>query len=84
MNLVAERLTGWKPQEALGQHIREVLHLIREGTRQTVEMPVECVLREKTVVDLANHSLLIARDGHEIPIENSGAPIRGLDGNVRG
>ncbi len=84
MNPVAERLTGWSVDEALGVPLRTVFHIINEGTRRLVESPVDRVLREGAVVGLANHTLLLARDGTETPIHDSGAPIRDESGNIRG
>jgi PAS domain S-box-containing protein len=84
INPVAEALTGWTAQEAIGRHIAEVFHIVNEQTRQTVDNPVQKVLREGKTVGLANHTVLIARDGREVPIADSGAPIQGTDGQVYG
>jgi PAS domain S-box-containing protein len=84
MNPVAEALTGWPLSEAQGRPIDEVFRIINETTRLTVESPVERALREGRVVGLANHTLLIARDGTERPIDDSGAPVRERDGGVVG
>jgi PAS domain S-box-containing protein len=84
MNPVAEHLTGWTHAEAAGRPIPEVFKIVNEQTRKPVANPVEKVLREGQVVGLANHTALIARDGRETPIADSGAPIRGLDGIIRG
>jgi PAS domain S-box-containing protein len=84
MNPMAERLTGWTAQEALGHPITEVLPLYDEDTRQPVPSPVDQVLREGTVVGMANHTLLITQDGREISIADSGAPIRSSSGPVQG
>jgi PAS domain S-box-containing protein len=84
MNPVAERLTGWSEAEAVGQPLEHVFRILNEDTRSEVENPVERVLREGVVVGLANHSLLIARDGTERPIADSGAPIRNEKGDVIG
>jgi PAS domain S-box-containing protein len=84
LNPTAQALTGWAPQEAAGQPLERVFHIVNEETRQVVENPVAKVLREGTVVGLANHTILVARDGREIPIDDSGAPIRGEDGAVAG
>jgi PAS domain S-box-containing protein len=84
MNPVAEQLTGWKASDALGQPLHTVFHIINEGTRHTVESPVDRVLREGVVVGLANHTVLVARNGTETPIADSGAPIRGDSGEIRG
>jgi PAS domain S-box-containing protein len=84
MNPVAERLTGWKVAEARGMSLSAVFHIVNEETRRVVESPVHRVLREGVVVGLANHTLLVSRDGAETPIQDSGAPIRDAAGNVRG
>jgi len=76
VNSEAERLTGWKSAEAARCALPEVFRIINEQTRETVENPVEKVLRLGAVVGLANHTVLITKDGREIPIDDSGAPIR--------
>ena len=78
LNPVAERLTGWPADDAAGKTVEEVFRIVNETTRAEVESPVRRVIREGTVVGLANHTVLLARDGREIPIADSGAPI--LDG----
>ncbi|HET6439213.1 MAG TPA: PAS domain S-box protein, partial [Anaeromyxobacter sp.] len=83
-NDVAQRLTGWSAGEAIGRPLSEVFRIVSEDTRQPVENPVERVLREGAIIGLANHTALVARDGTERPIADSGAPIRGADGTVRG
>jgi PAS domain S-box-containing protein len=83
-NNVAEKLTGWASLEAQAQHCATVFNIINESSRQTVESPVEKVLRLGTIVGLANHTVLVRRDGSEIPIDDSGAPIKESDGAVRG
>ncbi len=84
LNPVAEALTGWQEADASGRPIADVFHIINEETRSEVENPVWRVLREGVVVGLANHTLLIARDGVERPIADSGAPIRTPAGETRG
>jgi PAS domain S-box-containing protein len=81
-NPVAQSLTGWPEEEALGRPLDEVFRIVNEETRQPVESPVAKVLREKTIVGLANHTILIAKDGSELPIDDSGAPICDADGNI--
>src|SRR5215208_5141180 len=81
MNPVAERLTGWPLAEAEGRPLADIFKVVNEVTRATVESPVDKVLREGKVVGLANHTLLLARDGRGVPVEDSGAPI--LDGRGR-
>lgn len=75
MNSVAEELTGWPEREARGLALDQVFKILNEHTRAAVESPVAKVLREGIVVGLANHTVLIARDGAERAIEDSGAPI---------
>ena len=76
MNPVAEKLTGWSESEARTAPVAEVFKIINEETRDTVANPVDLVLRDGRVVGLANHTLLLAKDGTERPIADSGAPIR--------
>lgn len=84
MNPVAVALTGWEPHEAAGQPLERVFRIVNEETRQPVENPASKVLREGVVVGLANHTVLIARDGREIPIDDSGAPIQGQGEEIAG
>jgi PAS domain S-box-containing protein len=84
LNPVAETLTGWKSVEAGGRPLGEVFRIVNEQTQQTVENPVHRVLREGTVVGLGNHTVLIRKDGRQIPIDDSGAPIRDDDGRIAG
>jgi PAS domain S-box-containing protein len=75
INPVAAALTGWPALEAQGRSLDEVFRIVNEDTRVPVENPVAKVLREGGVVGLANHTVLVARDGREIAIEDSAAPI---------
>lgn len=84
MNGVAEALTGWPLAEALGRPLPDVFAVINEFSRQPAENPALRVLREGTIVGLANHTVLIARDGTERPIDDSAAPIRDDSGNPLG
>jgi len=84
MNGVAERLTGWTDREARGRSLSEVFQIFSELTREVVESPVSKVLREGRVVGLANHTLLRTRQGAELPIDDSGAPIRDENGVIYG
>jgi len=79
MNAVAESLTGWRHQDAYGRPLEAVFRIVNEETREAIESPGSKVLREGRIVGLANHALLIARDGHEYPISDSGAPIKDGD-----
>jgi PAS domain S-box-containing protein len=80
MNPVAEALTGWPQAEAVGRPLAEAFRIVNEFTRRPVADPVAEVFARGGVVGLANHTLLIARDGSERPIEDSAAPIRGGGG----
>jgi PAS domain S-box-containing protein len=84
LNAVAERLTGWSSAEAAGRPEEEVFPIRNEKTHSTVESPTRRVLRDGVVVGLANHTVLLSRDGREIPIADSGAPIRSPDGSLAG
>ena len=84
MNPIAEGLTGWTLAEAQGHPLTEVFQIVSEDTRQAVESPVEKVRRTGSVVGLGNHTILISRDGKETPIDDSGAPIHGDDGELNG
>lgn len=84
MNAVAEELTGWNTKTAHGLPLERVFQICNEATREPLETPVSQVLKDHGIVGLANHTLLIARDGTERPIEDSGAPIRGGDGEIIG
>lgn len=84
MNGVAEALTGWSEAEAKARLLPEVFHIVNEQTRELVANPVEKVLATGGIVGLANHTVLMSRDGREIPIDDSGAPIRGEHGGIEG
>ena len=84
LNGVAESLTGWKSDEAAGQPLETVFHIVNENTRKTVENPVTRALKEGVIVGLANHTVLIAKDGTEKAIDDSAAPIRDEQGKLAG
>lgn len=84
MNGAAEQVTGWSSSDALNQPCVSVFKIVQEGTRATVESPIEKVFRLGSIVGLANHTLLIRKDGSEVPIDDSGSPIRDSGGSVRG
>ena len=84
MNAVAEELTGWMFMDAVTKPVPEVFNIINEQTRREVENPVTKVLREGMIVGLANHTILIRKDGTEVAIDDSGAPIRDGDGKTIG
>ena len=84
LNRVAESLTGWRLEEAPGQPLEAVFRIVNESTRAPVENPATRALRDGVIVGLANHTLLIRRDGSETPIDDSAAPIRDPEGRVHG
>ncbi len=84
LNPLAERLSGWTLSEAIGRQVDEVFHIINQETRQPSIMPVLETLKHGTIQGLANHTILIARDGGECIIADSCAPIRDRDGRVIG
>lgn len=84
INPAAEALTGWTMADAANKPLADVFNIMNETTRQPVENPVTKVLREGATVSLANHTVLIARDGKEIPIDNSSALIIAPEGEVAG
>jgi len=84
MNPVAERLTGWLQADALGRPAGEVFRIVSEDTGRSMDLPIAAVLATGLVQELANHTALIARDGREVPIADSAAPIRDAGGSVIG
>ena len=84
LNPIAVTLTGWQSEDASGQPIRSVFRIINEKTRKPAENIIERVLRDGCIVNLANHTALITREGREIPIEDSAAPIKDSNGKVIG
>jgi PAS domain S-box-containing protein len=84
MNGVAESLTGWSQEEAAGKPMAAVFQIVNEHTRQEVPSPATRVLAEGVTVGLANHTVLIDKNGGETPIDDSGAPIKDADGKLLG
>jgi two-component system cell cycle sensor histidine kinase/response regulator CckA len=84
INPVAEHLTSWPANQAVGQPLASVFRIISESTREPVDHPVAKVLRDGAIIGLANHTLLITREGRELPIDDSGAPIRDQSGTITG
>ncbi len=84
LNAVAESLTGWEQSDAVGQPLAAVFHIVNEESRQPVESPVTKALRQGAAVRLANHTILIRKDGRDCPIDDSAAPIRDEGGRVSG
>ncbi len=84
INAAGEELTGWSAAEAEGESADTVFRIINEKTRKPAESPIARVFHEGVVVGLANHTLLLTRQGEEVPIADSGAPIFGEDGRITG
>jgi PAS domain S-box-containing protein len=84
LNPIGEAMTGWSLQEARGVHLERIFRIVNEDTRQPVANPVSKVLQEGAIVGLANHTVLIAKDGSEVAIEDSAAPIRDANGAISG
>src|SRR6267143_749832 len=84
MNRVAESLTGWSEDDATGRALGDVFVIVNEQSRRPVPNPADKVLRERTIAGLANHTVLIAQAGREIPIDDSAAPILAADGALLG
>jgi PAS domain S-box-containing protein len=84
MNAVAEGLTGWRLDEASTRPVAGVFNVLNEETRKKVENPITRVLLEGKIIGLANHTVLLRKDGTEVPIDDSGAPIRDRNGKTIG
>ena len=84
LNSIAEFLTGWKQEEAAGKPLNKILNIINEKTGKPAKNPIKRVLREGVIVGLANHTVLIAKDGKRYPIADSGAPIKDDKGKIIG
>lgn len=84
MNDIARSLTGWQGDDAIGQDIDDILPLRDEETREPLSSPVRRVLSDGQIVEIAEHALLVTRDGRLIPIDDSGAPIRDALGQIIG
>ncbi|MHB8172524.1 MAG: EAL domain-containing protein [Thermincolia bacterium] len=84
LNPVAQDLTGWSNENAKGKPLLDVFNIINETTNLPVDNPVEKCLREGRIVGLANHTVLIHRDGHRFAIEDSAAPIKNMEGQIIG
>ncbi len=84
LNPTAQRLTGWSADEAEGQPLAEVFHIVSEETGERIENPAQKVIRSGTILGLANHTALIGRDGIERPIADSAAPIFDDRGQIVG
>ena len=84
LNKIAEQLTGWSQEEALGKPVSQVFHIINEKTDSLCENPIEKILELGKIIGLANHTALISRDGIQRSIADSGAPIRDQENKIIG
>jgi len=84
LNRVAENLAGWREGEAIGRDLTDIFNIVNEKTREPCQNPADMVVRSGNVVELADHTVLIARDGTERTIADSSAPIRDTGGNIDG
>lgn len=84
MNPTASSFTGWAIVDAMGQTLENVFRIVNEDSRLPVANPVHRTLREGVITGLANHTLLIARDGSTLPIDDGAAPIRDETGRIQG
>lgn len=84
MNKTAKDATGWPIEEAVGKPLGEVFNIVNENTLRPVESPVKKVLEKGLIVGLANHTILVRKDGTTIPIDDSGAPIKDKNGDITG
>ena len=84
MNHVAQELTGWSQADASGWPLEEVFCIVHETTREPMENPVSKVKRLNSIVGVANHTVLIRKDGTELHIADSGSPIRDQSGKTAG
>ncbi|WP_143753382.1 HD domain-containing phosphohydrolase [Dethiobacter alkaliphilus] len=84
INTVAEKLTGWAAADACGRPLQEVFHIVHGVTREACEDPVQCVLQSGEICELDSETMLITKDGREVHIADSAAPIRNDDGDILG
>lgn len=84
INQIAQKLTGWTQEEAMGKPLEEVFNIVHEHTRETCNNPAQEVLKTGQIIQLANHTSLISKTGQEIPIEDSAAPIKDENGQITG
>ncbi len=84
MKKFAKTLTGWNESAAIGRRLTDIFQIINQSSRQRSEDPVAKVLESGAIETLYNHTVFVAREGKEYPINNSAAPIRGADGEISG
>ncbi len=84
INPIAQKITGWNAKDAIGQHFEKIFNIINEYSREKIKCPIDIVFETKEIIELANHTILISKDGTEKPIEDTIAPIVYKDGNLLG
>ena len=84
LNPVAQDLTGWSQDEAVGKPVEQVFSIVNEHSRAVVDDPTRMVLETGNIVGLANHTVLLRKNGGEVPIDDSGAPIHDENGDLLG
>lgn len=84
INRAAEEVSGWREEEVIGKDFARIFKLLNEDTEEPVENPVAKVLAEGRIVGLANHTVLVTRDGRKVPIADSAAPVKDRDGQIHG
>jgi PAS domain S-box-containing protein len=84
MNPMAELLTGWSFKDAYGKSLKDIFKVVTEDTKSPLENPFTRVVQQNTVLGRSNHAVLISKDGSEISIDHSAAPIRDDKGNITG
>jgi diguanylate cyclase (GGDEF)-like protein/PAS domain S-box-containing protein len=84
LNIVAESITGWTKEEALGKQFDDIFNIFNEQTKEVVNNPVKEVLDKGEIIELSENTILISKQGSEIPIEDSAAPIKDKKGDIAG
>jgi PAS domain S-box-containing protein len=84
LNPVAEQLTGWTMKESINRPAQEVFRIFNEFTNKVTESPIDKVIQQGKTVAIADHTILMKKDGGKVPIDDSGAPIRDYEGNIIG
>ncbi len=84
LNAVASKLTGYSETEAVGRPVSEIFHIINEETRKQVDIPVDIVMRKGEIVGMANHTVVVSKQGTERMIADAASPIKNAEGNIVG
>ena len=84
LNAVASKLTGYSETEAVGRRVSEIFHIINEETRKQVDIPVDIVMRKGEIVGMANHTVVVSKQGTERMIADAASPIKNAEGNIVG